>query len=158
MQVMLHEDKKYYPSAEEVYGQETETLVMDEDAQPLEVPIIAPVKQKKFESEEQGARPHATEEFLATLMSNPELVRNVAVVGHLHHGKTSVMDMFVEQTHEIRHQWRSNERQMKFTDTRYDEQVSRVQGAASRAAASRVAALLLDQVLPMLVHSAHSSW
>jgi hypothetical protein len=37
MQVMLHEDKKYYPSAEEVYGQETETLVMDEDAQPLEV-------------------------------------------------------------------------------------------------------------------------
>jgi hypothetical protein len=37
MQVVLHEDKKYYPSAEEVYGQETETLVMDEDAQPLEV-------------------------------------------------------------------------------------------------------------------------
>jgi U5 small nuclear ribonucleoprotein component len=80
---------------------------------------------------EQGARPHGTEEFLATLMSNPELVRNVAVVGHLHHGKTSVMDMFVEQTHDIRHEWRSNERQMKFTDTRYDEQVSTRLGAAS---------------------------
>ena len=36
-QIVLHEDKKYYPSAEEVYGQETETLVMEEDAQPLEV-------------------------------------------------------------------------------------------------------------------------
>ena len=36
-QVVLHEDKKYYPSAEEVYGKETETLVMEEDAQPLEV-------------------------------------------------------------------------------------------------------------------------
>ncbi len=35
--VVLHEDKKYYPSAQEVYGKETETLVMDEDAQPLEV-------------------------------------------------------------------------------------------------------------------------
>lgn len=35
--VVLHEDKKYYPSAEEVYGAETETLVMEEDAQPLEV-------------------------------------------------------------------------------------------------------------------------
>lgn len=36
-QIVLHEDKKYYPSAEEVYGQQTETLVMEEDAQPLEV-------------------------------------------------------------------------------------------------------------------------
>ena len=44
MQVVLHEDKKYYATAEEVYGQDVETLVMDEDAQPLEVPIIAPIK------------------------------------------------------------------------------------------------------------------
>lgn len=36
--VVLHEDKKYYPTADEVYGKETETLVMEEDAQPLEVP------------------------------------------------------------------------------------------------------------------------
>ncbi len=34
--VVLHEDKKYYPTAEEVFGAETETLVMEEDAQPLE--------------------------------------------------------------------------------------------------------------------------
>ncbi len=50
MQVVLHEDKKYYPSAEEIYGAEVETLVMEEDAQPLEVPIVAPVKAKKFET------------------------------------------------------------------------------------------------------------
>ena len=37
--VVLHEDKKYYPTADEVYGKETETLVMEEDAQPLEVTI-----------------------------------------------------------------------------------------------------------------------
>ena len=42
--VVLHEDKKYYPSAEEVYGEGIEALVQEEDAQPLEVPIIAPVK------------------------------------------------------------------------------------------------------------------
>lgn len=35
--VILHEDKKYYPSAEEMYGEGVETLVMEEDAQPLEV-------------------------------------------------------------------------------------------------------------------------
>ena len=37
--IVLAEDKKYYPTAEEVYGPGTETLVMDEDAQPLEEPI-----------------------------------------------------------------------------------------------------------------------
>ena len=36
-QVVLHEDKKYYPTAEETFGEGTETLVMEEDAQPLEV-------------------------------------------------------------------------------------------------------------------------
>jgi translation elongation factor EF-G len=34
---------------------------------------------------------------MATLMSNAELVRHVAVVGALHHGKTTVMDMLVQQ-------------------------------------------------------------
>ena len=33
-----------------------------------------------------------------------------------------VMDMLVEQTHAIRHEVRSNERAMRFTDTRLDEQ------------------------------------
>lgn len=33
-----------------------------------------------------------------------------------------VMDMLVEQTHAIRHEVRSNERAMRFTDTRMDEQ------------------------------------
>lgn len=58
---------------------------------PLQVPIVAPVKQKKVEVEEREAL--ATfygPESLAMLMTNPELIRNVAIVGHLHHGKTLV--------------------------------------------------------------------
>lgn len=35
--VVLAEDKQYYPAADEVYGAGTEALVMEEDAQPLEV-------------------------------------------------------------------------------------------------------------------------
>ena len=42
MAVVLHEDKKYYPSAEETFGTETETLVMEEDAQPLEACLPIP--------------------------------------------------------------------------------------------------------------------
>lgn len=44
LDIVLHEDKKYYPSAEEVYGRDTEVLVQDEDAQPIEVPIIQQVR------------------------------------------------------------------------------------------------------------------
>ncbi|KAJ5449707.1 U5 small nuclear ribonucleoprotein component [Penicillium daleae] len=46
--VILHEDKQYYPSAQQVYGADVETMVQEEDAQPLSEPIIAPVQQKKF--------------------------------------------------------------------------------------------------------------
>lgn len=50
--VVLHEHKKYYPTAEEVYGADVETLVQEEDAQPLSEPIIAPVKVRKWQIEE----------------------------------------------------------------------------------------------------------
>ena len=42
--IVLHEDKKYYPTAVEIYGADVETIVHEEDAQPLTEPIIAPVK------------------------------------------------------------------------------------------------------------------
>jgi U5 small nuclear ribonucleoprotein component len=49
-QIVLHEDKKYYPSAQEVFGEHVEALVHEEDAQPITQPIIAPVKEPlKFE-------------------------------------------------------------------------------------------------------------
>ena len=32
-------------------------------------------------------------------MDNPMLVRNLAVVGNLHHGKTTLLDMLIEETH-----------------------------------------------------------
>ena len=47
-QVVLHEDKKYYPTAEEVYGAGVETLVQDEDTQMLSEPIVQPTKVKSF--------------------------------------------------------------------------------------------------------------
>jgi U5 small nuclear ribonucleoprotein component len=49
---VLHEDKKYYPTAEEVYGPDVETLVQEEDTQPLSEPIIAPVKKQKTYKQE----------------------------------------------------------------------------------------------------------
>lgn len=121
-QIVLAEDKKYYPTAEEVYGEDVETLVMDEDEQPLEQPIIKPVRNIKFEVGVKDSSTYVSTQFLIGLMSNPSLVRNVALVGHLQDGKTLFMDMLVEQTHHISTFEVNNEKHMKYTDTRIDEQ------------------------------------
>lgn len=39
--------------------------------------------------------------FLVNMMSFPKMIRNVAVVGHLHHGKTALLDMLVFETHKL---------------------------------------------------------
>ena len=100
MAVVLHEDKKYYPTAEEVYGPDVETIVQEEDAQPLTEPIIQPIRLKKFSHEVQDLPQTVYDlEFMTDLMDNTELIRNIALVGHLHHGKTTFVDCIVEQTH-----------------------------------------------------------
>jgi hypothetical protein len=35
------------------------------------------------------------------MMFFPEMIRNIAVVGHLHHGKTALVDMLVFETHKL---------------------------------------------------------
>lgn len=126
--VVLAEDKKYYPTAEEVYGPGVEALVMDEDEQPLEQPIVAPPRVVRFEvgTRAEATSTYATTDFLLGLAANPALVRNVALVGHLQHGKTVFMDMLVEQTHEVDTFDSEGERHVRFTDTRVDEQERRV--------------------------------
>ncbi|KAL3831330.1 hypothetical protein ACJMK2_023095 [Sinanodonta woodiana] len=121
MQVVLHEDKKYYPTAEEVYGPEVETIVQEEDAQPLTEPIIKPVKKKKFTMAEQDLPETVYDmEFLADLMDAPELIRNVTLCGHLHHGKTSFVDCLLEQTHP---EMQSRDgKDTRYTDTLFTEQ------------------------------------
>lgn len=116
--VILHEDKQYYPTAQQVYGEDVETMVQEEDAQPLSQPIIAPVEQKKFTIQEADLPPvFFDREFMTDLMNYPEQIRNVAFAGHLHHGKTALMDMLVLETHDI------SGRQEKKTGKKRDEQL-----------------------------------
>lgn len=119
--VVLHEDKRYYPTSLEVYGPDVETIVQEEDAQALDKPLIEPVKKMKFQLKEQSLPETTFEmEFLADLMDTPTLIRNVALVGHLHHGKTTFVDCLVRQTHP---QFVTNEeRALRYTDTLFTEQ------------------------------------
>ena len=100
--VILHDDKTYYQSAQALYGAGVETMVQEEDAQPLTQPIIEPIKTRKFRVGASSGPPRRyDDEFLLGLASNAGMVRNVAVVGHLHHGKSSLIDMLVYETHKI---------------------------------------------------------
>ena len=125
MAVVLHEDKKYYPTASEVYGEDVETMIQEEDTQPLTEPIIKPVVEKKFAQAVHELPDTVYEkEFLADLMDTPGLVRNVTVCGHFAHGKTTLMDMLIEQTHTV--EWGPEsaepEKAIRYTDMLFMEQ------------------------------------
>eukprot|EP00747_Dinoflagellata_sp_TGD_P162540 gnl/TRDRNA2_/TRDRNA2_180238_c0_seq1.p1 gnl/TRDRNA2_/TRDRNA2_180238_c0~~gnl/TRDRNA2_/TRDRNA2_180238_c0_seq1.p1 ORF type:complete len:998 (+),score=250.36 gnl/TRDRNA2_/TRDRNA2_180238_c0_seq1:191-2995(+) len=121
--VVLHEDKKYYPDADEVYG-DAEALVQMEDTQPITDPIIAPVRSKNFDLLEKKM-PETTFDFdfLAGMMDKPELIRNIVFIGAMHHGKTTFMDLLVMDTHEK--DWKIN-KEVRYTDSRMDEQERKV--------------------------------
>ncbi|RYP62718.1 hypothetical protein DL771_009609 [Monosporascus sp. 5C6A] len=135
--VVLHEDKQYYPTAQQVYGEDVETLVQEEDAQPLAQPIIAPVDTRKFSVEEADLPPvFFDRSFMADLMNFPEQIRNIAFAGHLHHGKTAFMDMLVMETHDIadrleKRTGKKRDEQLRYTDTTF---VERERGLSVKAA------------------------
>ncbi|KAK2570008.1 116 kDa U5 small nuclear ribonucleoprotein component [Acropora cervicornis] len=98
-----------------------ETIVQEEDTQPLTEPIIKPVAKKKFFHAEQDLpATNYDVEYLADLMDNSELIRNIALAGHLHTGKSVFVDCLVEQTHpEIQAKEGTD---LRYTDTLFTEQ------------------------------------
>eukprot|EP00040_Diaphanoeca_grandis_P038596 m.256846 g.256846 ORF g.256846 m.256846 type:complete len:980 (+) comp34757_c0_seq1:238-3177(+) len=121
--IVLHEDKKYYPTAAEVYGEDVETMVQDEDTQTLQEPIVKPVVDNKFSKVEQNLPDTVYEkEYLADMMDLPDLIRNVALCGHFHHGKTTFLDLLVEQTHNVEWGPEAAEKAVRYSDMLYTEQ------------------------------------
>ena len=117
--VTLNEEKELYKDADELFP-DAENLVMEEDAQPISVPIIAPKKENKLDLfETKMPNLNFNLEFLAHLMTKPKLVRNIAIVGSLLHGKTTFMDMFIHLTH-------NNYNVIKYLDNREDEQKRKI--------------------------------
>lgn len=89
-------------ASEERPGDLPEVIVHEEDTQAITEPIIAPQKVNTFDVLERDV-PETTfsYEFMQGLMQHPSLVRHVSFVGHLHHGKTSLVDMLVMETHTL---------------------------------------------------------
>ena len=93
--IVLHEDKQHYPTASAVYGSGVHTAVIDEDAQALEEPIIAPTKSASFEVVGRSVAFAASQQYVSGLQSLPASQRVVAVCGHLHSGKTTLIDTLI---------------------------------------------------------------
>lgn len=58
---------------------------------------------------------------MTDLMNYPDQIRNVALAGHLHHGKTAFMDMLVMETHDISERLENRvgkhrDEQLRYTD------------------------------------------
>lgn len=121
--IVLHEDKKYYPDTEEVYPG-VKTVLLDEDAQDLNEPIIKPIKPKVYSIvEKELPELNYTSEFLTALLNSPNLVRNIAFIGHLHHGKTLFTDIMVQAAQSK--EWDPSI-ETRFTDLRKDEQERKI--------------------------------
>ncbi|KAK7983736.1 hypothetical protein PG989_011138 [Apiospora arundinis] len=135
--VILHEDKQYYPTAQQVYGEDVETMVQEEDAQSLTQPIIAPIDTRKFNIEEDDLPDVFYDRgFMTDLMNYPDQIRNIAFAGHLHHGKTAFMDMLVLETHDItdrldQRQGKKRDEQLRYTDV---SMLERERGVSVKAA------------------------
>lgn len=127
--VVLHEDKKYYPSAEEIYGPDVETMVQDEDTQPLEKPIIQPKVSKQWNiREEIFPDTLYKKEYLIDMLNYSDFNRNIVFLGHLHHGKTTLMDLLVKETHTNYTKFYD---ELRYTDHRIDEQKRKISLKAS---------------------------
>lgn len=59
--------------------------------------------------------------YLKDLMKNGNVIRNICVSGHLHHGKTLLIDLLVQQAHVRRPNW-NLDKNYRWLDSRKDEQ------------------------------------
>eukprot|EP01042_Synura_sphagnicola_P009226 gene9226-11847_t len=80
--IILHEDKKYYPDAEEIYPG-VRTVTLDEDAQDLNEPIIKPVKQKDEQERHLSIKSNVLSLVLDDLKEKSYFLNVVDTPGHV---------------------------------------------------------------------------
>ena len=127
--IVLHEDKGHYPSASETFGEGVRSAVLDEDAMDLETPIVEPIVTKSKHVDDGSSEDYKfayADEFLTAIISNEttRTRRGIALVGHLHHGKTSFIDCLLEPTlvKGFGPKASLEDQGLKFTDTLLSEQ------------------------------------
>ncbi|ODV95653.1 hypothetical protein PACTADRAFT_34209 [Pachysolen tannophilus NRRL Y-2460] len=125
--IVLNEDKKYYPSIYETFGPDVETIIQTHDTQDIDEPIVKPVEQKilKLEETELPSTVYSLDYLVNSMLSLPERIRNISLIGNLHSGKTSFLDMLIWETHSdlktINFKKLKNFKPLRYTDTHFLE-------------------------------------
>jgi 116 kDa U5 small nuclear ribonucleoprotein component len=123
--IVLADDKQLYSTAAQVFGLDTEALVEEEDTQRISEPLVAPMRTRVTvlqETEESTPRAKYDYEYFATaILPNPALCRNIALIGNIHHGKTTFCDMLLRSSHDMTWDEQANE-PLRYMDARPDEQ------------------------------------
>ena len=103
MSIVLAEDKQHYQDVVTLYAG-AETIFQEEDTQPIVVPIIAPTRTINFDLVEDQPELNFTYEYLEAAMNVPRFIRTISLVGALHAGKTSFLDLVVNYVRDTRSQ------------------------------------------------------
>ena len=116
--VVLQEDKQLYPSMAQTFGDQVETVIQLADAQSINEPLVKPQTTKVDRVEEKSLpKTSYSKEYMASLLDVPSRVRNVSIVGGLNSGKTSLLDMFILQTHQLKISKKSQSfKKLRYTD------------------------------------------
>ena len=97
-------------------------MVEEEDHQPLTQPIIEPPRDKfSMIYSKDIPRTFYSDEYMVQTMSKPQLLRNVSILGALHHGKTILSDMLIQSTYLDPPKISNTYQDPKYTDSRLDE-------------------------------------
>lgn len=94
---------------DDLYGDDVEFRIEEEDREPITKPLIEVQSKKNF----CHRIPPITDDFLLSLMNVDHAIRNVAIIGHLLHGKTTFVDCLVSKY---------NFEPKRFTDSLFIEQ------------------------------------
>jgi 116 kDa U5 small nuclear ribonucleoprotein component len=98
--IVLHEDQQIYPSAQDVYGADVRTAVLDEDRMDLSEPILPPPPKVTSTTSTAPAETWYSHDYLVAQLMQPttHTRRGVALVGHAQHGKTTLMNLLMDLT------------------------------------------------------------
>ena len=118
--IILADDASMNPTLSNTFGHEVETIIATSDAKSLNDPIVQPNVVKEFMIEENTLPETSyTKQYMWELSNITERIRNVALCGNLHAGKTSILDMLIKQTHNFKDTNRSKstkDNRLRYTD------------------------------------------
>ncbi|QID86291.1 hypothetical protein GRS66_008911 [Saccharomyces pastorianus] len=105
--ITVADEKEVGTTVEHPYGKDVEVLIETENTQSTETPLVEPVAQRTKLQEhtiftqlkKNIPKTKYDRDYMLSIADIPERIRNVGIIGPLHSGKTSLVDLLVTESH-----------------------------------------------------------